>query len=99
MHLEPDPMAEAVAKQLSISCLVKVLSRDGIGIPPRHSGTNPPGCPLIGDADDVIYRPVFVTCPSYHHRARDVRAISSDLRPEVHQQKIAGLDGPRGRSR
>jgi ribosomal protein L4 len=53
MHLQTETVTETVAKEVSISALLNVVARDGVGIPPGHSGANAIGGVLVRRAADL----------------------------------------------
>ena len=100
VHLQAEPVAEAVAEQVPVAALLNVVARDGVGIPARHSGSDARAprsrwrlrttsytsrCSSVGAADD--------------ERARHVGTVPARFRTEVEQQEVAVLDAATRRTR
>src|SRR5213075_20024 len=99
MHLQSETVTETVAKEVSISALLNVVARDGVGIPSRHAGANAGRRVFVRRANHIVDLALFRLRDADDARARDVGAVALCFGAEVQQEKIAGLDSARRRPR
>ena len=84
MHLEPQAVAERMPERLPQTAGGDRLPRQGVGVPPAHPGAHAATRPPLRLVHDPVQRALALAGPRSHdHRARDIRAVTVHLSPEV----------------
>src|ERR1700682_6848626 len=95
VHLESQPVTEAVPKRVAIATVLNVATSETVGILSPHACTYGfRGCSVVVP-HDIVDGALLVRCLADHDCAGDVGTVTVVLRAEIEEQEVSALHHPR----
>src|SRR5687768_6019251 len=88
MHLDADPVTEAMAERIAETAVFNVAPRDRVGIPSAHAGVNRAGGALVRLPNDRVDLTLLISRLSDDEGTRHIGAVATDDGAEVDQEKV-----------